>query len=584
MLKDCLNIFKKIYEEKGEGYIVDNYTLSQGSYILVNKNGDIVRKLEIDRNYDDMTSEDYNYFKQLDYFSRLIDMNKPIDPRKIIHSNNYLSFYIKKDNINNGKLQEEIIDNYYKILGDPKTKYEKEKLQMYKKVELQYGQADVTEIELKKTWIKENIFSIIENQGLKDDANYLKIFFEADIEEYRKESERYLIPNIYNNTDYNVEIDNETYGLPNNNMNLNAKKPFLKNKGRKVPTPYLIDTDEVLLQKKFFDYLENKLAQGKNNIYLSKDYIDDFSIDDSIDDDFMGYFMRIQKGKEVEIHQFDIITNYSKKIRGMYIDNVLNINYPSGYKAMEYKYIYTKEELKNKINRIYFNNYLSRNFFTKASDIKLNDSKLKFNLLKYRQAFFNWFYKGNHDIVEKKFYDLSIELIKNSMGKGRTITAQEQFNLMVGVQDYFKGGSCMADLLKELPNIARDKINSRTTQLIEGDEEYYFLTGQLISYLISLSKASKIKHSLINPILNIKSDERLKQEIQKLFKKYNYDIEKRSRRFNNIASMVLGYRPRGDMQEDILLYGYLYSNLIYEKANYEKANKEEDTNKGKEGE
>ena len=45
----------------------------------------------------------------------------------------------------------------------------------------------------------------------------------------------------------------------------------------------------------------------------------------------------------------------------------------------------------------------------------------------------------------------------------------------------------------------------------------------------------------------------------------------------NISSMVLGYRPKGDIQEDVLLYGYLHSSLIYE------ASKKEDTNKGEEG-
>lgn len=575
VLKDCLDVFREIYEKEGEKYIIDSYALSQGSYVLIDADGYVARKLEVGKKDNDTTSEDYKYFKQLDYLSRLIDMNKPVDSKKVIHSNNYLSFYVKKDNIDNGKLKEDIIDAYYDVLKNPTIKYKKEKLEMYKQIESRYGNADEKKVELHRNWIKENIFSILDRENIKKDGNYLKIFFETDIEEYIKESEKYLLPNIYNNTDYNIEINNSIYGLPNDNMNLNAKKPFLKNRSRKNPIPYLIDTDEVLIQKRFFDYLENKLAQGKYNIYLKKGYIDDLSRDNEIEGSFTGYFMRIQKGKEVEIHQFDIITNYSRQIKDMYIDNILNINYPSNYEAMDYKYIDNKEQIKNKIDKIYFNGYLNRNFFTEASDIKLRDSKVKFNLLNYRQAFFNWFYKGNEEIVKGFFSKLSIDLINNSIGRGRTITAQEQFNLMVGVQNYFEGGNNVSDTLKELPKIARDKINNNTTQAIEGDEEYYFLAGQVISYLISLSKASKIKHSLVNSILNTKNDERLKQEIRKLFKKYNYDIGQRNKRFNNILSMVLGYIPKGDRQEDILLYGYLHSNLIYEKTD-----KSDSNNKG----
>ncbi|MCS4473106.1 hypothetical protein JQ038_17150 [Clostridium botulinum] len=46
-------------------------------------------------------------------------MNKPIDSNKIIHSNNYLSFFVKKESVVNGKLNEKIIDDYYEILKNP---------------------------------------------------------------------------------------------------------------------------------------------------------------------------------------------------------------------------------------------------------------------------------------------------------------------------------------------------------------------------------------------------------------------------------------------------------------------------------
>lgn len=51
---------------------------------------------------------------------------------KIIHSNNYLSFFVKKENLrpdknNNVKLTEEIIDNYYDALLNPRIKYKSDK-------------------------------------------------------------------------------------------------------------------------------------------------------------------------------------------------------------------------------------------------------------------------------------------------------------------------------------------------------------------------------------------------------------------------------------------------------------------------
>lgn len=42
-------------------------------------------------------------------------MNKPMDSKKVIHSNNYLAFAVKKESITS-KLTETIIDNYYDTL------------------------------------------------------------------------------------------------------------------------------------------------------------------------------------------------------------------------------------------------------------------------------------------------------------------------------------------------------------------------------------------------------------------------------------------------------------------------------------
>ena len=63
--------------------------------------------------------------------------------------------------------------------------------------------------------------------------DYLKVFFETEHENVEREERRYLLPNIYNNNDYNVEIDNEIYGLPDNNQGMNAKSHILPQRQEK---------------------------------------------------------------------------------------------------------------------------------------------------------------------------------------------------------------------------------------------------------------------------------------------------------------------------------------------------------------
>ncbi|MCB2358688.1 CRISPR-associated protein Cse4 [Clostridium estertheticum] len=564
MIKGCLESFKEMYDEKGEKLITDSYVLGEGSYVLVDEHGEIVEILEVDKKNSDKTGRYYE-FAEMDYLSKLVSMDKPVDQKKVIHSNNFLSFFVKKENISNGKLTDDIIENYYKNLSDPRIKYkDKEKKRMYELLEEKYGKSDIDSIEKQKAWIKSNIFSILNK--LKNNKSYLKVFLKADIEEYKKESEKYVVPNIYNNTQFNVKTEKSTYGLPNDNMGLNQKKPYLDNKTRKNSTPYLVSLEEVILQKKFFDYLYNNVCEGKTNIYISDGYIKCLSNNENLDDKFSGYFLRVKKGKEVEIHDFDIIVGLDNKLKGLFIDTIILIDYTKfkGLLSDNYGEIKDISTLKMLISDIYFNKFLTNNYFSDPKDIKLNDFRVKENLIKSRGAFFNWFYKGDTIVIKQIFDKTSMELIKNAICNEYMIKAKEQFNLRCGILDYLIGGEKMADILNGLASSLREKINNKQTDKIESDNEYYFAVGQISSYLLSKSKSSKKVHSLINPLLNCKTDEKLKLQLQMLFKKYNYDIQKESKRFNNFSAMVLGYQTESKVDDNMLVAGYLYSSLIYE--------------------
>jgi len=572
MLKDCLEVFEKKYSEDGEKLITDSCVLGEGSYVLVDENGEIAEILEVNKKKIKKTSSYYE-FAQMDYLSKLVDINKPIDPSKIIHSNNYLSFFVKKENVNKLTLTEDIIDNYYEILKDQRIKYRDkkydEKRNMYEVVENKYGKSDCCLIEKQKAWIKNNIFLLIDK--VIKNKSYLKIFLNCDIQLYKKESEKYVIPNIYNRTQLNVKIDNITYGVPNNNMGLNLKKPFLENRTRRNPSPYILSIHEVLMQKKFFDFLFNNACMGKTNIYIGNGDIKCLSDIEHLDGRFSGYYMRTIKGKEIEIRDFDTIVEFNNLITGLIVNEAIpRDNRPyKGVLNKDYVEIKDISELKSLINNIFFNKALSNNYLTDPKDIRINEFKIKEMLIRSRGAFFNWFYKGDTTIIKQIFGKTSMEIIKSTICSEYKIKAKEQFNLRSGILDYFIGGKKMADILYEIVTCLREKVNSKETKKIESDNEYYFAVGQISSYLLSLKKSSGRMHSLINPLLNCKTDEKLKLQLEVLFKKYNYFIKKESKRFNNFSAMVLGYQAESQVNENILVAGYLYTNLIYERTKLE---------------
>lgn len=126
MLKECIEVFEHQLKEKKGMLVLDTYAPADGTYLIVGQDGNIKEKIDIKK--DKKTKEidkSSNYFNDIcfyDYQSQLISMNKPMDTKKVIHSNNYLSFAVKKDSIVSGKLTEEIIDGYYEILKNPLEK------------------------------------------------------------------------------------------------------------------------------------------------------------------------------------------------------------------------------------------------------------------------------------------------------------------------------------------------------------------------------------------------------------------------------------------------------------------------------
>ncbi|WP_286947435.1 CRISPR-associated protein Cse4 [Acetobacterium sp. UBA5834] len=572
MLKDCIDIFERKYSSAGDALITDNYTLDPGTYILVDMDGQIIDQKDVVRNKFERIG--FDDFIERDYLSKLLDMNKPIDGKKVIHSNNYLSFWIKKDNLqpdNNGnaKLSLDIVNNYYAILKNPRLKYTKKSLELYDDLETSIGSPDLQILEFCKTWITEHIFSFIDDPQIKFDKTYLKIFFLADLNLYHQESQRYFLPNIYNTTDYNILINNQIFGLPNNNMGMNAKKPYLENKTRiKSKVPYLLATDDVYIQKKFFDYLYNYANQGKTNVYFSTDSDDPDPIypyenSQAHVKNLSGYFLRIQKGKELEIRDYDLIAGYSPNLDHFVIQQAIPIP-KDAHSDLTYRDDLNLKSVHQIINTTFFRKFLTTNYFTEAGDIRLNDFRVKEELLRCRNGFFTWFYKGDPRTIKSIFPKSSLELIKNSISNGHFIKAIEQFNVRDGFITYFKGGTSMADQLRPIRKELREKLNSTDDQSIESDLEYFYAVGQITNYYLSRSKSNKKPvYSTVNPVVNCKSNEKLKDLLTRLFLKYNYDIQA-NRRFGNLQSMIFAYLPEGPMDSTTLIAGYLSPNLLYE--------------------
>lgn len=594
MLQEAVEVFEKKLRNNGR-IIIDSHTLKDGTYRLIeigdNDDWKITKTLDIyfDKKSKEIvgsTDEDYLFIQELDYYSKLLEMNKPIDSKKIIHTNNYLTIAVKKESIINDKLTPEVMKNFFNILRNPIVKYEKKakSRELYKDIEEKLGQIDIDLIDKIENYVfNHDIFEDIDMTK----KNYVKVFFiftdrDKTIAYYKQESERYLLPNLYNSNDYNYNDDGVILGLPNNNMGMNSKKPYLENKTRKVKVPYLLNQQKALLQSQFFDYLLGEVSKGKYNFYINNfegnEDIKAYTDLEEPDDILSGYYLRCRKEKnEVEIVHADSITNYSKTLNEPFIlKNYIGISQKDIDKStLPYDtMIDNLWQIRHLIDSVFFEGRLQFNFYSRIEDMQIDDAVLKSCLLENRGVLSAWFYESKDNLVKSSVDKLSMQLIRNAIINDETFKAQRQFNLRWSLLSYFKDERRIGENMEDIREKLRQHINSGKDEewTFDSDEEFSYAVGQIAEYFLSLNKSNNKSAAYINTFLNAKNAALVKKKVENAYKKYSYSIYPfKSSRVQQLVDHIMMYKPH-KIYTEYILAGFCAAMLVYEK------NKEEDNN------
>ena len=599
MLQDCLDIFEKKYRENGERLILDNYELKEGTYKIILIDEDdfkIVNALDVKRpkrgdgeDRDNAHSEIIAELKFYDYNSKYLSSNKAVvgGEGKIIQSANYMAFAVKKNSLAEEEKLNRVIEKYYDILKDPFLKYKKGKTaDIYRAFEEKEGKPDSDLIDRIKGYI---ISGKAWEDVDKEKKDYLKIFFvlpDRDETEriYAREADRYLLPNLYNNNDYNVTVGDIVLGLPDNNMGMNSKKPFLANKTRKISMPYLLDQERAKLQNKFFDYLYGGAAKGELNVYLKDDdrgqsiiFLSDREEKKAVSG---GYYLRLSIGTSgADIIKCDTVACYDPIMEKKFIlRDFVSHEDEKPKPDMRYGRVTEKlDELKSMIDDIFFGGMLRNNFFTDAKDIK-TDAVMKRCILESRDALHSWFYLGEKEnavIVLKK---VSWELIKRSLFENRMFEARKRCDLRWSLIDYFNDDERMWESMGDVREKLRRHINTKEEWEFDDGKELSYAIGQAVAYLLSRSKAANKPASTINPFLSTEDIGYMKKLIRRMHMKYNYSIEfSANRRENRLFSHIMG-AEKDDyaVDKDFILAGFTDNILVYEPINEKEEGGKED--------
>ena len=571
MIDEALEVFRKIYDKEGEELVVSKHIPKDGTYILVNKkSGKIIETLNI--SYDKKSkkingelNQYYGYFRAFDYYSNLVDMNKPMDSKKTIHSNQIYSFFIKKDSIRENKLTKAIIEGYKKNLLNPEEKYNsKEAKELYKNIAEKLSKIEKDIVEDIFLWIEDNVNeNLLDNDNKKD---YLKIFFVEDnldksLELFRNEHKRYLIPNIFNSNDYNKRIGETIYGLSNNNMGLNAKKAFLENKTRRISTPYLVNTDEILLQYAFYNYLLPEVKQGNYFIYFSENEIIPRTYKEGCPNG-AKYLLNASYSKDVDIKNFNVISKNSSEEININFKEILHQK-KKDTDEIEYGNL-NREKMMNNINKILFYNSLLGNFLLNDGDLDIKDIEIKKLLMKYRNAFYKWFYLNDEAEVKKNIRKIYLDAVMVAIGNGHFFKASQQLDFGFCLEKYFYGKS---ELMEEIMNVKEVFLNHTLSEEdweFSNDEEYFFAVGQILAYINYMRNSKAKSLNFIKQLTFVKNIDVLKEKIKKIVISYSHIFETKNKKINRTISNISLYQPK-EIRVDILLAGFTADIIFFKK-------------------
>ncbi len=581
MICNLLERFREVYKIRGDDLIIENHLLKKGLYLKILEDGTIqstiIKKKKKDEEPDN--TKEYKWFRKADFYGGYLDSNKAIKNKRV-HSAIYPAFFIKiktikkldKNNNVNTRYEDplKLINEYYEVLEKNYCKATEENLK-YDKKKLNW-----TKTFLIDRWNAiENMIDELLKDNQIDLEDYLKIFFEFyDWGIYKDESSRYLSKKIFLSYNKgNIYYKNkEEHGCSCFNVNLNEDKPYLKHRTRVTQIPYVYDFREAIIIYKYLKWIANQKI-GYSIIESNYSYKTPISFSYSANENNDAIIVKSEFNKKGTfiLSDFDIIPSFNKN-RKIEIVNVLNtkeynedtktclkVNYDSGTNIYD--------SLCN-IDKYIYNNNLRQSFDKKKEELKTNSktgmTQNFINLLNQSlDSLLNFAYKGVEDGFENIVYSIFPFLVRERLKVFGRKKAADAFNTYVSCRNYInKGEDKLAGKITKLVNKSMDLFKKENMDF-NCIDEYSFIAGQVVYYILSRNKADKKNHDLVEPFLAKHRASDLNKEIKFWFRKYSYDIRMNFENFNKAFSMVLGYDSDEKINEDIFLAGYLTNNLFY---------------------
>ena len=622
MIQEIVNFMEVFNNEKNIN--TDRLPKNNGLYIFLKIDNELNHESEIvhfiNKKNEVETINNYNEdfikkIKLIHQYSNYIDMNKQqkFDKLQQVHStspiiiNFNLNLSSKKDsfikefenkNFSNEEIPKELIIQ--------KLKNVKNRLDEYIENSINISHKGQLNSELKYLIInfKEKVKSILDKIINKENQDELNVIFEEKKIKEKDYLNFVLLSDKINFEEF-LKIGRKNYEekeYPSNNENnlqkneflttYSSKKIFKTHKTAPFDISYMLSGDNLKILKDFESKLKisnPKVLPSPLPIFIFKQELNNEIIKLYKDDNKLGFKEIVEKlydEKKTDLQNYYLIHWSNNKQIFNDVDFVPNFIYKIEFEIENlFKITKDKIEIPNKKLKTIFdfeknvfiilcgNKYNKIDYFGDIKQDQFDNNTNSYILCnKYRKTIYDFIYKSQIKAINIQiFYDLIFKTIVDNIKNNAINKIKEKLNIWFSLYEVFNANNQnkinMATKLKNYQNLVEElkvKENIEEDRLKNiKEEEFMFLTGQVIAYLLTKSKSGDNSLILLEPYTQKSKCTELKKAIANDVARYKH--ENFSNNFRNIASIILTFETEKNLKEFLpeLLAGVFAPNKLF---------------------
>ena len=204
-------------------------------------------------------------------------------------------------------------------------------------------------------------------------------------------------------------------------------------------------------------------------------------------------------------------------------------------------------------------------------------------IMKYRKTIYDYIYKSKLNAISNLIFDdimlssIMADIKEDKFDKFHTkdTSIKEKLNIWFSLYNFFslnenQKRKNMAETLKEHRIMMQELIEGKRD--VQTDEEFAFVAGQVIYYLLSKSETTDNSYARLEPFLQKSDCGEFKKAVVRIFDMYKHNNF--SQKFSKGMAQVMAFSTNCNLKEHTpgILAGFFSDNLLFSDMNKQNDN------------